>query len=178
MYMFDRDAFMFAGLMCCLLFLAGVFGVALGIIPSERSPVAETRPATIPEKKRWPDDASFRGTPAEKPVKWDLSGTWNAWRYGTKEKPGKKGRWEAKWVLKEAHAAIDSEMVFKDQNGQGEFYIRRNTRGEGPWTGDLLVWAKPDGSWQAFSINEQSYGCLTMTGDDGEFYMAVRTDGP
>lgn len=120
----------------------------------------------------------FRGPPADKRIGWDLAGTWSISRFGTKEKPGKLGRWEAKWTLVRMNAEV-SEHDYRDENGQGKFWLGSALAPEkvGPdRVADTLVWQKPDGNRMVLSINEQSFGLLMMTGDDDEQYLAVRSD--
>ncbi len=141
------------------------------------SPQVVTNP---PERKTHQEMLSkFMGNPAEKKIDWDLAGIWNVSRFGTQDKPGKKGRWEAKWTLapKVSRILIANELVYDDANGQGEFYLYRNGNSNDlPWHGDMLIWAKPDGAAWYLSVNEQSFGFLMLTGDDDERYMAVRSD--
>ena len=126
----------------------------------------------IPEKK----EPVFQGAPAEKRITWDLAGIWSVQRFGTAEKPGKLGRWEAKWTLKVSYVSISNERLYEDE-GQGDFYLSRDGEANNlPWKGDILVWVKRNDVVRYFSINEQSFGFLMMTGDDGERYMAVRSD--
>lgn len=158
--------------------LLGGLGLLLLAGCSQHLPIS-TPTAPLPERV-------FQGTPAEMRITWDLAGIWDVSRFGTKENPGKLGRWEAKWVLKEMHVSINNEMCFEDENGEGEVYLQRvespqrwdRTETSAPplWKGDMLIWVKRDDTARYFSINEQSFGFLMMTGDDGEQYTAVRSD--
>lgn len=110
--------------------------------------------------------AAFLGKPADKPLDYDLSGTWTVFRYETAERPSKLARWEALWTLHKTKAGCWTE-----QNGQGWFHLLGDTP---PQT---LRWERADGKCLHFSINEQRFGLLLMTGSDDELYQAVRTEG-
>lgn len=107
----------------------------------------------------------FLGERAE-PVKYDLIGTWKVFHYIEEGGASRKERWEALWTLKKL-----SHRMWADTNGQGHFDLCDASPGE------QLKWSKADGSVVWFSINEQSFGLLNMTGDDGFRYMAIRTEG-
>lgn len=141
--------------------LLGLAVVLSGCSPN--APNTETSQATMPEPV-------FQGKPAEKRITWDLSGIWSVSRFGTKENPGKLGRWEAKWTLRRA-----SRQVWDDEVGHARFLLNAVPVGNSD-IAEMLVWERPDGTNWYFSINEQSFGFLLMTGDDGEQYMAVRSD--
>ncbi len=120
----------------------------------------------------------FSGEPAGRRISWDLQGIWRVSRFGTKERPGKLGRWEATWNLQYKDVAVSGVLV--DQNKQGCFWLSTWEVG-GEVNGvtrvaDVLVWEHSDGKRWYLSVNEQSFGLLMMTGNDGEQYMAVRSD--
>jgi hypothetical protein len=108
----------------------------------------------------------FRGKPAPKRVNFDLAGTWRVMRFGTPEEPGKLPPWSAQWRLEKRGPAL-----WVDGEGQGAFSLMRIEDGE------VLRWLRPNGSRSYLFVNEWSFGSLMMTGDDGERYHAVRTEG-
>lgn len=135
-----------------LLVVAVLASVGCGSTPT--SAVSEVQPR------------AFHGKSASKPISWDLTGTWSVLRFGTKENPGKLGRWGCEW-----HLEAINRTSWRDSNGQGDLHLSR------PDTPQTLIWLRPKGPPWYFSINEQSFGNLMMTDDDGERYHAVRTEG-
>lgn len=105
------------------------------------------------------------------PIDFDLVGTWEVMRFGTAEKPQKGERWETKWTLKKTRR----DDIWEERDGPDVF--RLLTVPCGPVTGQILSWQRPDGTFWNFSINEQKFGFLMMTGEDGDRYMALRTEG-
>ena len=147
---------------CCLLAL-----LLIGCGASS-SPLATT-PVETPEPK-------FKGEPAEQRVNWSLAGTWNVQRFGTAKNPGKLGAWETKWNIRQHE---DHQGYFDPISGD-EFWLSMTPVGETvngvTRVADFLVWKQTNGKRWYFSINEQSFGLLMMTGNDDERYMAVRSD--
>ena len=136
-------------------------------------------PTSAPTPKQPDAVSTFFGTPAKKRIDWDLSGTWNVNRFGTEKKPQKGDRWEAKWMLKEAHG--NRQQTWLDRNSGGVWRLVGfpidNVKGVTKFA-DVLVWDQANGERMCFSINDQRFGYLEMTDEHGEQYMAVRTDGP
>jgi hypothetical protein len=113
----------------------------------------------------------FHGKPAHKPVDYDLTGTWKVWLYETPERKSKRERWEATWLL-----VKKPEGYWVDGNGQGSFRLENVYGLQEPGVPQYLHWTKPNDTAVYFSINKQSFGLLRMTDEEGEEYMAVRTD--
>ena len=113
-----------------------------------------------------------------KPIDYDLSGIWDVSRFGTKKHPQKGERWEVKWNLRKANGNRHNVWFDRDCKSDGCDVFRLLTVPVGKGSGQVLVWQRLDGTVWNFSINEQQFGFLQMTGDDGDGYMAVRTEGP
>lgn len=112
----------------------------------------------------------FHGEPA-RPITWDMWGDWTLTRTERKDgQAGKGERFEETWHLQK-----------REDNGILVWYDK--TRGEtftlipGLGKGDRLRWRRYRGRIFDFSVNEQSYGMLVLTDQDGENYLAVRTEG-
>lgn len=128
------------------------------------------RPVQQFEAREFLRAEEFKGEPASKQVDFDLVGTWKVSRFGTPERPGKKGRWEAHW-----HLSKINHPLWTDRDSRAFLsLIPVEVNGK---PAEFLKWEKPDGSVMKFSINEMDFGVLTMTGDDDELYLAVRTEG-
>jgi len=140
----------------------GVMGaVLIGFIWYQHEPPAEFNPLPKPP----PVLAPFLGEPTPEPIAFDLNGTWNVCRFTVSGKLSTTERWEAKWRLRRF-----GFLVWMDDNGQGEFKLLTESPPQ------QILWVKSDGTRFWFSINEQSFGFLMMTGSDEERYMAVRSD--
>lgn len=113
-----------------------------------------------------PPPLIFIGEPAAKPIDFNLSGVWKAFRFETPDKPGKIGPWEAIWRLRQIGA-----QCWEDANGQGVFKITRPGQ-----THQHLIWNRTNGPALHLSVNDCIHNTLIMNGDDGEQYMAIRTE--
>jgi hypothetical protein len=147
---------------CGTYFLAGVLAVVGCQQTTTTPPAARAEPD--------PPLAPFVGKPAPA-VTWDLWGDWTLTRTARADgKAGAPGRFDESWHLRRREDK--SKPVWTDPN-RGETF----TLVPGNGKGDRLRWRRYLGRVYDFSINRQSYGLLIMTDQDGENYMAVRSEG-
>jgi hypothetical protein len=101
------------------------------------------------------------------PVDFDIVGSWNVFNYVEEdEPPSSKTRFEANWHLE------NQNERWRDKHGLGLFELA----GKNP---EVLIWwrAETAGGTMFFAITEQRFGIMFLTGEDGQKYMAIRTEG-
>ena len=137
--------------------------------------------------EKFPELPVFRSIPVNepgivevaKPIDFDLAGTWSVSRFGTKHQPQKGDRWEGTWKIGKRTSQRLRIWPEDDCKGHGceAYKLLTVPVGDGSLrSGEVLVWLRV-GERRYFSINEQRFGFLQMTGDDGDGYIAVRTEG-
>lgn len=154
---------------------------------SPATPTTKTLTVTSPEPTPFIDQPipPFVGKPT-KSITWDLWGDWMISRFSDREtradvndrdlfsrlEDGKElaGRFEESWHPRPRDDK--SKLTWVDPI-RGETF----TLISGDGKGDRLRWKRYRGRVFDFSINQQSYGLLVMTDQDGENYLAVRREG-
>jgi hypothetical protein len=110
----------------------------------------------------------FVGKRADGPIAWPLWGDWEITR--TEREDGKpSSAFRESWHPRKN--ADPLALVWHDP-GRAETFTLHHTD-----AGDMLTWRRYRGREFHFSIHRQSFGSLVMTDQDGDCYMAVRTEG-
>lgn len=151
-----------------------VFGIVVGltawVVTAALRDTPTAPPGLLPTR--------FRGEPAAKPIVYDLRGIWTVTRVFKKEAPSKFGRYDGQWNLVR-DSIKPTKLGWADDHAQ----VWSNSGSDTGWLllprdhPQVLIWRKGSGEFLRLSINEQSFGWLVMTGDDEQFYTAVRTHG-
>lgn len=147
----------------------------------------QQQPTVDPPAEKLP---TFQSIPVNDPgivevakqIDFDLSGTWNVSRFGTKLQPQKGERWETTWILRKPGGNRHNVWLSGDCMASGENcdvfrLVTVPIGGINNGDGQVLIWQRARGAPINFSINEQSFGMLRMTGNDGDGYLAVRAEG-
>ncbi len=105
----------------------------------------------------------FIGNKAE-PIDWDLTGDWNVSQWVKAAIGEKPEPIVFHWSL----TTTQYSSLWKDKLTENSYVLFRKPSG-----GDMILWYKGN-DLILLSINSQTKDCLQMSGDNGEFYIAVR----
>jgi hypothetical protein len=132
---------------------------------TDKLPIAQTVHETA---EKVPPLSPFQGK-RDKPITWDLWGDWHICNVETPGRTTHSPRWEESWHPRQR--TDKSRLVWLDPI-RGELFAMFHTP-----QGDIIRWRRHRGRIVDFSVNEQHYGVLLMTDQDGESYLATRQDG-
>jgi hypothetical protein len=141
----------------------------VGVHTQQYVPVMRIIPIEPEKIKAMPDLVpDFKGKPAAKRITWLLHGDWEI--NATEREDGKPSeRFKESWHIQK-NKDKDSNIWYDKYRGE-KFTLHATEQG------DILVWRRYLGREFHFSVHRSSYGVLTMTDQDGDHYMAIRTDG-